>query len=134
MRIIICGSRSFSNYSFFREKSIEIINEWLDGDTSKLSELQIVSGGAVGPDKMAENLCLEYGLKNVVFPANWAEFGKRAGYIRNSAMVDYAIDDPKRQCLIIAFWDNHSPGTYDMIRQAELLEVPIKIIKTVGVK
>lgn len=134
MRIIVCGSRSFSNYSFLREKVIEEINRWLNGDTSKISEIEIITGGAVGADYMAETVAKEYGLKLSVFPAQWDEFGKRAGYVRNSAMIDYAIDDDKRECLIVAFWDGKSTGTFDMIQQADLLEVPIKVIKTVGLK
>jgi len=42
------------------------------------------------------------------FPAEWEEYGKKAGYYRNKKMAEYAT-----HC--IAFWDGKSAGTKMMI-------------------
>lgn len=58
-----------------------------------------------------------------IFPANWAEFGKYAGYIRN-------YDMGKNADMLIAFWDGKSKGTSHMIDIAERLNLIIhKIIQ-----
>ena len=56
------------------------------------------------------------------FPANWAEFGKGAGLIRNKKMAKYAD-------ALIAFWDGKSKGTKNMIQQAEEFGLKIRIYR-----
>jgi hypothetical protein len=55
-------------------------------------------------------------------PANWDEFGKSAGYIRNAEMAKYAD-----ACVI--FWDGISKGTKHMINLANKEGLKLKIIK-----
>ena len=46
-----------------------------------------------------------------VFPADWDKYGKRAGYLRNVQMAEYAD-------ALLAFWDGESRGTKNMIDEA----------------
>ena len=72
---------------------------------------RIISGGARGPDKAAADAASKHGLDFVVFPADWGNEGKAAGFNRNTKIVE-ASD------IIIAFWDLKSSGTKDTINKA----------------
>ena len=106
VKIIIAGSRSFENYPLLEQTLDEFIAS-LDPKKS----VEIVSGGARGADRLGEKYARSrcYALK--IFPANWDFYGKRAGYIRNAEMAEYA------DCLV-AFWDCQSRGTQHMINLA----------------
>ena len=56
------------------------------------------------------------------FPAQWNEFGKRAGYIRNEEMAKYAD-------ACVAFWDGESKGTKHMIDLANKHKIEVRVIK-----
>lgn len=99
MKIAIIGSRSFTDFDLVR-RTVD-----LTGVT------EIISGGARGADALAERLALESGIKLTVFHADWKNLGFRAGYIRNSLIVDVAD-------VIIAYWDGSSTGTLDSIKKA----------------
>ncbi len=70
----------------------------------------VVSGGAVGVDKAAENEARRLGLEVEVIPANWT-LGPAAGFIRNIKVAE-TIDE------LVAFWDGKSKGTAHTIREA----------------
>ena len=103
IRIIIAGSRTFNNYPLLKKTLDECIYN-LETD----EEIQIVSGGARGADKLGERYAKERGYSLKIFPADWNRYGKRAGFLRNNEMAEYA------DCLA-AFWDNQSRGTKHMI-------------------
>jgi len=69
---------------------------------------EIVSGNCRGADKAGERFARIANIKLTVFPANWHTHGKKAGYIRNVAMANYAD-------ALIAIWDKKSKGTKHMI-------------------
>jgi hypothetical protein len=69
----------------------------------------LVSGGARGVDTHAvEYGAKAWGLKSIVFPADWNKHGKRAGIVRNGQIVQAAD-------FIVAFWDGKSRGTKSTI-------------------
>jgi hypothetical protein len=105
MRIIIAGSRTFTDYKTFCFVCDDIIRkeEW--------DEVEIVSGGAKGADKMGERFANSSDYKLTVFPADWETNGKKAGYLRNQEMAHYSD-------ALIAFWDGESKGTKHMINIA----------------
>ena len=115
MKVIIAGSRGFSNY----EKLVEVCNYML----SQQTEVEIVSGGAKGADKLGEKYAKEKNYKLKVFPADWNTHGKAAGYIRNEEMAKYAD-------ALIAFWDGESKGTKHMIDLATKHNLKIKVVWT----
>lgn len=108
-RVIIAGSREFNDYEI-AEKAISEAFRNID----IIGTIRIVSGHCRGVDILGERYAEKYGLKLSVFPADWKRYGRRAGYIRNSEMADFASGDDSNADLI-AFWDGRSRGTKMMI-------------------
>jgi glycerophosphoryl diester phosphodiesterase len=81
-----------------------------------------VSGKARGADSLGETWGNEKNVPIKSFPANWDLYGKRAGYLRNTEMADYADG-------LIAFWDGESKGTKHMIDTANNKGLEVHIIK-----
>lgn len=126
IRIIIAGSRSFDNYDKLCKEVDEFISMQMffaGLGAYKSKEVEIVSGGARGADKLGELYAKEHNLRLKIFPADWDKYDKRAGYIRNTEMAEYA------NCLI-AFWDGKSKGTAHMIDLAPKYDLMTAIIKT----
>lgn len=116
-RIIIAGSRDYSNYDVIRSAM----------STFELPEnIEIVSGGCRGVDTLAEKFAKEFGYKFTEFPADWS-LGKRAGYLRNKQMAEYAA---KENGMLVAFWDMKSRGTKLMIELAKKYKLQIYVINT----
>lgn len=114
MRILICGSRDWSNWDKIRQYL-----RTLDKDTV------IIEGDARGADKMSGYLAeKEFGFKVVKFPADWNKYDKAAGPIRNQQMITEGKPDKA-----VAFWDGESRGTADMIKRLESAKIPVDIIK-----
>lgn len=88
---------------------------------------EIVSGGARGVDKFGEEIGVQYGIPVKVFPAHWDAYGKKAGFLRNAAMAEYAD-------ALIAIWDGKSRGTKMMIELAQKKGLPVEIYRTDEVK
>ena len=101
MKIAIVGSRNYSDLDHVRG-----IVKSLSRDT------EIVSGGAPGVDKIAEQAAIDRGMPTKIFPADWEKYGRGAGAIRNKAIVNYADG-------VIAFWDGTSRGTKNTIDLAD---------------
>ncbi|GGK56084.1 MULTISPECIES: DUF2493 domain-containing protein [Flavobacteriaceae] len=105
MKIIISGSRNFTNY----QKLCEACDQFLQGQNS----IEIVSGAYYkGADKLGEQYAKERGFLLTKFPADWKRFGRAAGPKRNEQMANYAD-------ALIAFWDGKSRGTKNMIEVAK---------------
>lgn len=114
-KVIIAGGRDFNNYQLLFTKCCRIL------DNHKTTEVQIVSGTAKGADTLGERFAKETNTPLKRFPANWDLYGKSAGVIRNSDMADYAD-------ALIAFWDGKSRGTKNMIAEARLRGLPVRVI------
>jgi hypothetical protein len=99
--ILVCGSRTFNNYS--------LLSHVLDIVCNGFTDICIVSGGARGADSLAKEYAHYHNFKYVEFPAEWNKYGKCAGYIRNEVMHRYISEHEKRK--VIAFWDGKSKGT-----------------------
>jgi hypothetical protein len=82
----------------------------------------IVSGAARGADRAAARLARVMGFKVVEYPADWDRFGKRAGFLRNQAIVDNCDK-------VVAFWDGESRGTADTIERARKAGKPVTIVR-----
>jgi hypothetical protein len=114
MKLAVVGSRTFNDYELL-SKSIDEVREQTQID-------EIVSGGANGADKLAEQYAKENNLKLTIFKAHWHKYGKKAGYIRNKEIWEY-VD------FGIAFWDGKSKGTAHSFKLSEKFGKELKIIR-----
>ena len=114
MKIIIAGSRNFTNYQMLKTICNQILQDQ--------NNIIIVSGGHYkGADKLGEQYAIEKKIKIIKFPADWMKYGKAAGPKRNKQMAIYAD-------ALIAFWDGKSIGTKNMIQQAKHNQLETRII------
>jgi len=113
MRIAIVGSRNYGD--------LEEVRRYV---ASLPVDTIVVSGGARGVDKTAEQTAKTCGLETKIFPAEWDKYGKSAGFRRNTVMV-LAADR------IVAFWDGKSAGTKHTIDMAIKYRKPL-IVTTSG--
>ena len=102
-KVIIAGSRGFSNYKLLREQCNKFLRE-----KRKTNNIIIVSGHARGADTLGEKYAQDEGFALEIYPAQWKKLGKQAGYRRNEQMAEVAD-------ALIAFWDGCSKGTKHMI-------------------
>jgi hypothetical protein len=112
MRIIIAGSRGITDYSVVHEAIIQ--SGWLADIT------HIVSGCALGVDKLGERFADNYDITVIKSPADWKKHKKAAGYIRNQEMAQNAD-------ALIAVWDGKSKGTMNMIEIMQAMDLPVFI-------
>ena len=111
MRVIVCGSRGWTNRDRICSRLFE-----LPGDST------VVHGAARGADRIAGQEAEKLGLLVEAHPADWETHGKQAGFIRNKKMAELGAD------LCIAFWDHRSSGTQHMMSCAEWARIPVEII------
>jgi hypothetical protein len=109
-KLLICGDRNWSDKKFIK---------------LKMSKLQagtiVVHGAAKGADSLAGEVAEEMGFEVHPYPAAWGVFGRAAGPIRNTQMLDEESPDA-----VWGFhdWIENSKGTRDMMRQAQRRGVP----------
>lgn len=108
MKILVCGSRSWSNLAVMRQTLCKAA----EGHHS----ITIINGAARGADRMSSELAELFLWHSAEFPAQWDKYGKAAGPKRNQKMLEEAEPD-----LVLAFVDkpiSKSRGTYDMVSRA----------------
>ena len=116
LNVIIAGSRDFTDY--------ELLERLLDMYFQRYSpdQIEIVSGGARGADRLGERYAQSRGMALKVMPANWNQHGKSAGYRRNEQMAQYAT-----HCVV--FWDGESRGPQHMIDLANQYNLALRIVR-----
>lgn len=112
IKLAIIGSRSFRD----KHKLELAINEL------NLDIATVVSGGAMGADKLGEEWAKNQGKKVELHLPEWAKYGRSAGIIRNKTIV--------QSCdFCLAFWDGKSKGTNSSIELCKKLKIPCKVIE-----
>lgn len=110
LRILVTGSRDW-NSGYTIAMSLSAIAVEFDD-----AEITLVSGACPrGADRLAENCARGWGWTVERHPADWDTHGKRAGYLRNKAMVDAGAD------VCLAYIRDYSRGatmTAEMARAA----------------
>ena len=119
VRILICGGRHFEEYNFFEA----CVDSFLENHDFDYTALELVSGGCIGTDKLAERFAVEHGCVIKVFPANWKQYGKAAGPIRNKQMIEYI--NQAEQKFVIAFTSVNSKGSLGTIKMANNYNIPV---------
>jgi hypothetical protein len=87
-------------------------------------DLVIVAGGATGVDSAFARVAHLARVRVECVPADWATFGRRAGPLRNQAMVDRGAD----VCLACHRDLASSRGTKDCVRRALKAGIPVYLI------
>jgi hypothetical protein len=108
VRILVCGSRNWDNKGFLWSK----LDEYVGGIGSYDYPDVIIHGAAKGADTMAADWAHSRGIQVIGYPAQWDQFGKAAGPIRNSRMLMEGQPD-----VVIAFSNDLevSKGTKHMV-------------------
>ncbi len=104
--VCVAGSRGYNDYAEF--------SYWVDSyiDILATDSICFVSGAASkGADAMIIRWCRENNFPCFEYPADWDEYGKSAGMIRNAEMRDVITH-------LLAFWDGISSGTEEMINES----------------
>lgn len=102
MRTIIAGSRSIKDFAYL----IALIQR------AKIKPSVVLSGCASGVDLLGEQYAKQNNILLEYYPANWHQFGRRAGYLRNEIMASRA-----QAALIL--WNGTSKGTMHMINLSQ---------------
>jgi len=113
MKTIIAGSRTIQSKKLFDS----IIEKYPSPVT------EVVCGMAAGVDRLGYDWAVEKGIPVKEFPADWDEYGKGAGPIRNKQMGEYAD-------AAIIIWDGKSRGTKNMMNIMIKLKKPMWLVRT----
>lgn len=130
--MLIAGSRGFTDYDQF----VRTLEEEILYEHPKESIIFISGAAKSGPDDMIIRWCKEHGYAWTEFPADWDDisapgsfvkknrFGKlynaAAGHQRNRLMAEAMT----HACI---WWDGKSPGTENMIREAERVGITPRV-------
>ena len=114
IRVIVAGGRDFDDYA-----KLKAVLDATFADRNQ--SIEIVSGHAKGADMLGERYAFEKNIPCKVFPAEWNKYPIRAGFIRNSQMIEYAMRETP---MLIAFWN----GTADTIEKAKKANIECVIV------
>jgi hypothetical protein len=131
MKVLVCGSRHFNDIELLDK----VLNEVHDsgGHPYENEITDLIHGCAKGADMLAHfwaGRTYRHDGRYIriwQYPANWKEYGKAAGPIRNKQMLDEGKPD-----LVVAFLAPNSRGTQNMIDQATKAGIPVRIINIGG--
>lgn len=112
-KVIIAGGRSFNDYQLLKSTMDRLLVNITD-------EITVVCGQAKGVDTLGEQYAKEKGYTVSYYPADWKQYGKRAGYLRNEQMAQNAD-------ALAAFWNGESKGTKHMIDVAKRYGLKVRI-------
>lgn len=114
MRVIVCGGRDYAN----KNRVYEVL--------SGIKEIRhLWHGNARGADMLADSWGRDQPSVSVhPVPAQWKKYGKRAGPMRNQAMLGQSPD------MVIAFKGGR--GTADMVKRAEAAGVNVLHVSEVS--
>ena len=116
-RVLICGDRNWNNYelvynTLFRENV----------SSTKPPIECVIEGEARGADSCGRKAAGFLGIPILAFPADWKEYGKAAGPIRNQQMIDEG-----KPTEVWAFHNDlkNSKGTKDMVLRSRKAGLPV---------
>lgn len=106
MKIAIIGSRGIGDIE---------LDKYMPAEVS-----EIVSGGAVGVDSLAEQYAKEHNIPLTVFLPEYKRYGRAAPLKRNEQIANYADT-------VLAFWDGKSRGTKFTIDYCKGTGKPVRV-------
>jgi len=112
-RVLVSGSRTWTD--------VEVIKTELQFIAKKYNNVVLVSGHAVGADRIAEEIAVGLGWVVEIHEPDWS-IGASAGYKRNTKMLETDVQ------AVIAFHKDNSKGTADTIKKAKERKIPTRVL------
>ncbi len=121
MRLLVCGGRDCTDQKLVsNEISAELgAIAYIGGG----ADVVIIHGGAKGADYCAGKFAEQFDLECEEFHADWKQFGRAAGHVRNAEMLKEG-----RPSRVLAFWDGKSKGTLHMVTTAAAARLSVRIV------
>lgn len=118
MKILVCGSRHYSNY----KKITEVLSNYIYH-----IPVTIIHGGCKGADTICGTVAKEFGFDVKEYPADWNAHGRAAGPLRNKLML---YDNPDIEHAIV-FHENieQSKGSADMLKRVKAAGISYTLIE-----
>ncbi|MFJ7590161.1 DUF2493 domain-containing protein [Streptomyces sp. NPDC097617] len=114
MKILVTGSRDWVDVEAIEREIFRVLYE----TKTVYGEAVLIHGACpTGADAMAARYATTMGMHVLAFPAQWDRWGKSAGFIRNTEMVDLDPD------VCLAFIRSKSRGasmTADLAERASI--------------
>jgi len=107
--VLVCGSRDWTDRGAI-----------LDALLTRAPR-EVIHGAAPGADRIAADIARLYLISARAFPAAWDRYGRRAGILRNLAMLD------ERPGLVLAFQRGGSRGTQHTIDEARRRGILVEV-------
>lgn len=120
MKVAIVGSRECGGHHKRKTEILAVLRAYL----SEHVHVELVSGGAMGIDMLANRCAVALGLFMIEFLPDWKGLGKRAGFERNKTIVENCDE-------LHAWWDGKSRGTKHLIDLARKAGKPV-VVHTIG--
>lgn len=114
MKVLVCGGRNFIN--------VKLLYRELDALHEQHHFTFLIHGNAAGADILAKQWARSRDIPSKAYPADWDEYGKAAGPIRNSKMLSEGKPD-----IVVAF--EGGVCTADMASKAKRAGVEVVEIK-----
>lgn len=119
MKLAIVGSRTWTDEI---KLGVTVYSFCLNNKIDRL-QLTIVSGGANGADKLAEQFAAIWGISTIIHKPDYDQYGRYdAPKIRNQLIVndcDY----------LICFWDGKSTGCMDAVDKASKAGKGVTVVR-----
>ena len=119
MKLLICGSRNWTNQS--------TIEKFLTKFKENHPDVEVIHGDCRGADKTGAYIAKKLGMNVTAFPADWEKHGRVAGPIRNQQMIDEKPD------YVVAFRGHTSNGTKNLINLARRNHILVGMFVDTGV-
>lgn len=117
MKLVIYGSRSIKSSGVL----LSTMTYWIVNKFGVYPSL-VISGTAPGGDRIGEQWAKLHDVPVERMPADWETHGKKAGFLRNTAMAEIADGG-------LALWDGVSRGTAHMTSEMERLGKPVHVVR-----
>jgi hypothetical protein len=118
-RVLVCGNRDYGEQ--------ERVWNVLDAVHGTYGVTTLIEGDAQGADLMARRWAeAEEGIEILKYPADWKQYGKAAGPVRNKQMLVEGQPD-----IVYAFTNkplSQSKGTLNMVTQARKAGVRVVVV------
>ena len=120
MKVLVCGGRDLDPsrvWNWMEAHATELCADAL-ARAQHVVITDVIQGGASGADQGAKRWAEASEIRVRTFPADWKQYGRAAGPLRNARMLAEGAPD-----VVVAF--PGGAGTKDMVRKARAAGLPV---------